>query len=156
MTDLDYLRYAAKVAATQSHDNRTQNGAVLAARNAVVWAANRFPKGVEQVLETPQKYAAMEHAERAAIYAAAKCGWKTNGATMYALWFACPDCARAIINAGVAEVIGHIAPRQQTPDRWMEQVLAGEKMLRDAGVAMRWLAEPLGVSILFDGRRMEL
>jgi hypothetical protein len=29
-------------------------------------------------------------------------------------------------------------------------------MLREAGVGMRWLAEPLGVTIKFDGKEMNL
>jgi hypothetical protein len=34
------------------------------------------------------------------------------------------------------------------------EVLAGESMLREAGVSMRWLAEPLGVTILFDEKEV--
>ena len=159
MTDLDHLRYAAKVAATQSHDPKTQNAAVLVARNSTIWSANRVPKGIEVTpasLEAPRKYVVMEHAERGVIQAAARIGWKTDGSTMYCLWFACVDCARAIINAGIGEIVGHMTPRSQTPDRWIEQVAAGEAMLRQAGVSMRWMNETLGVTIRFDGRELEL
>jgi dCMP deaminase len=156
-TDIDWLRLAFRAAAEHSHDQRTQNGAVLVPEDGFVWAAaNHFPPGVARCQEGADKYKFIEHAERAAIYSAAKGGTRTNGARLYCCWFACPDCARAIICAGIREVIGHVTPRSLTPDRWAEQVAVGEKMLRDAGVGMRWLAGPLGETILFDGRRVEL
>jgi dCMP deaminase len=154
-SDIDWLRLAAQTAAEASHDDSTQNGAVLVPKDGfVAAAANHFP--AMAVWSKPEKYRYIEHAERAAIFAAAKAGTKTAGSTLYCLWYACPECARAIICAGVSEVVGHVTPRQATPDRWVEQVLAGERMLMQAGVSMRWMAEPLGVTILFDGREMHL
>jgi len=154
---LDWLRLAATTAAEASEDTSTQNGAVLApVEGFVATAANHYPSGLRPRVARPAKYRYIEHAERAAIYAAARHGTETGGSTLYCLWFACPDCARAIICAGVREVVGHVVPRQATPDRWLEQVLAGESMLREAGVGMRWLAEPLGVTIKFDGKEMRL
>lgn len=154
-SDIDWLRLAAQTAAESSEDDSTQNGAVLVPKDGfVAAAANHFP--AMAVHAKPEKYRYIEHAERAAIYAAAKIGTKTAGSTLYCLWYACPECARAIICAGVGEVVGHVSPRQATPDRWIEQVLAGERMLIQAGVSVRWLAEPLGVTIIFDGREMHL
>lgn len=158
-TDADLLRLAAVSAREFSDDPRTQNGAVLARRNEiVVWAANTSPTVLwsKQRSQPPQKYTYIEHAERAAIYKAAMAGWATGGASLYCVWFACPDCARAIIAAGIYEVVGHAATRNATPERWLAAVLTGESMLREAGVSLRWLAEPLGVKILFDGKEMSL
>jgi deoxycytidylate deaminase len=66
------------------------------------------------------------------------------------------DCARAIIVAGIAEVVGHVKPRCATPERWTASIVKAEAMLREANVSMRWLAEPLGVTIKFDGQEMTL
>lgn len=158
-TDIDLLRLAFQTAANFSCDPDTQNGAVLApAEGLVARAANHIPAGVAmspQRLKRPAKYRYMEHAERAAIYAAARQGTGTCGATLYCAWFACTDCARAIIQAGVREVVGHTAPRRATPERWEAEVAAGESMLREAGVSMRWLAEPMGVAIRFNGETLE-
>ena len=160
MTEVDILRLAAREAVGHSGDPLTQNGAALARRNeAIFTAANSFPSGVEARhcrLQRPEKYRFIEHAERNVIYRAAAAGWATGGATMYCLWFACPDCARAIIQAGIYEVVGHVKPRNATPSRWLQAVNDGEQMLREAGVGMRWLAEPLGVTIKFDGKEMHL
>jgi dCMP deaminase len=162
MTEKDLLRTAAFAAARRSHDPRTQNGAVLVPSGGwmpVAVAANHYPVrwwAAGSRLEAPEKYRYIEHAERAVIYKAAACGQATEGSTLYCPWFACTDCARAIICAGVAAVVGHEAARARTPSRWAGEVAAAESMLTDAGVAMRWLGGTLGVSILFDGEKLEL
>ena len=154
-TELDYLRMAFDLAATNAHDPHTQNGAVLVPkRETVVYAANCIPRELANLasrLERPAKYQWVEHAERRVIYTCAKNGIATADATIYCVWFACTDCARAIIQAGIREVVGHVVPRSRTPDRWLEQVEAGEAMLREAGVGMRWLSGRVGASIIFDG-----
>jgi dCMP deaminase len=160
-TPLDWLRIAAQEAAAGSHDMHTQNGAVLVPRAAsyVCVGVNKVPSGVWAApdrLARPAKYEYIEHAERMAIYQAARVGTPTLGATLYCPWFACMDCARAIIIAGIAEVVGHVKPRCATPERWTASIVKAEAMLREANVSMRWLAEPLGVTIKFDGEEMTL
>lgn len=156
-----HLRLAATVSAW-SDDPSTKNGAILvpagdAFDTVVAW--NSIPRPLEnrpdRVLR-PLKYRYIEHAERAVIYRAALTGTPTLGSRLFCPWFACADCARAIICAGVSEVIGSARARNATPDRWIEQVIAGEELLREAGVSMRWLAEPLGVKVMFDGEELEL
>jgi dCMP deaminase len=44
----------------------------------------------------------MEHAERHAIFEAARRGVTTAGAHLTTTFFPCIDCARAIVDAGVA------------------------------------------------------
>jgi len=152
MTELDLLREALRHAAANSHDQRTQVGAVLATRSRLVYAANVIPPGIRHHAD---KYAITEHAERAAIYKAAACGIPTAGAKLYAPWFACHDCARAIILAGIAEVIGLASLANATPERWRREVAEATQMLQDAGVGTRWLADRAGVTILYDGGLLE-
>src|SRR5687768_3524816 len=112
-------------ASKYSTDPNTQNAAVLIddmpsgfddsgryilSKKIVASGANHFPDGVKELperWERPIKYSYVEHAERNCIYSAAKRGIKTDGLVMYCPWFACADCARAIIQAGIAEVVGH-------------------------------------------------
>lgn len=159
-TPADWLRIACEQAAS-SHDPHTQNGAVLVPRGDayVAIGVNRVPRGVWAApdrLIRPAKYKYIEHAERAAIYAAARFGTPTQSATLYCPWFACTDCARAIILAGIAQVVGHVKPRAATPERWTAEIVQAEAMLTEAGVGMRWLADDLGVTIRFDGEEMKL
>ena len=159
-TPAQWLKIACEQAAS-SHDPHTQNGAVLVPAGAayVAIGVNKVPKGVYAApdrLLRPLKYKYIEHAERAAIYAAARFGTPTQSATLYCPWFACTDCARAIIMAGITEVVGHVKPRAATPERWTAEIVQAEAMLQEAGVSTRWLADDLGVTIRFDGEEMHL
>lgn len=156
MHELEYLRQACQIARRESHDPRTHVGAILVSRRGIrVHAANQLPPGVFRTLarlEPPLKYAYMEHAERAAIYAAAAAGICTHGATLYAPWFSCADCARGIICAGIKEVVGLASLRAATPERWERDIAMAEQMMNEAGVATRWLAGTVGESIRFDDK----
>jgi dCMP deaminase len=161
--DVKFLQLAVITGAAWSNDPHTQNGAVLVAAGSgaldVVRAANSFPTGVATAaarLVRPLKYSFIEHAERGVIYAAARQGLKTAGATLYCPWFACADCARAIICAGVTRVVGHIKPRIHSPERWAESIQLADQMLREAGVEIDLLKDDLGLRYLFNGGPLEL
>lgn len=156
--DISNLQMAASFARYCSHDQRTQNGALLVCGRRFVASANVYPLASwrSSAVHPPEKYDYIEHAERAVIYKAAQAGYSTAGATMYVVWFACPDCARAIIAAGITTVVGSLHAREATPPRWADAVSLGESMLRSAGVNMRWLADRLDVSITFDGKELRL
>lgn len=154
MTELDILRDALRHAATFSHDPRTQVGAVLQVRGKLVYAANVIPPGVSR-RGWRDKYAIVEHAERAVIYKAAAAGIPTVGGKMFAPWFACHDCARAMILAGVSEVVGLASLAVATPDRWRQQIDEACTMLEQAGVSTRWVSGPAGATIMFDGRAIQ-
>jgi dCMP deaminase len=156
--DLFYLRIAVELAQTQSDDPHTQNGAVLVARRGdLVGAANGFPLGVAALdarRERPMKYSYIEHAERNVIYTAARRWMPTKGATLYCPWFACADCARAIICAGITEVVGLAHPPSHGP--WQESCDRGDEMFREAGVKYRRLETKLGLFVLRDGKQIEV
>jgi len=158
-SDARYLVAACRIAARDSDDPRTQNGAVLRAKSGyVVAAANTVPAGSLRPdrLSPPLKYSFMEHAERNVIYTAARQGVATHQATLYCPWFACCDCARAIIQAGVTRVVGHTTPRLLTPERWQETIALADDMLRDAGVELAFIDDVLGVQYRFNDSVLEL
>lgn len=71
---------------------------------------NSFPRGIDDSIperqERPEKYYWFEHAERNAIYNAARIGVSTSGCTMYlTCGIPCADCARGIINAGIIRIV---------------------------------------------------
>ena len=152
----NYLRLAYRSAAALSDDPSTFNGAVLVTANGAqaITGANHFPKGVlkkPERLERPKKYAFMEHAERDVILKAAREGICTEGATLYVPWYACADCARAIIGAGIIRVVGHKQMFDKTPERWRASIEDGDAMLDDAGITREQYDGPIsGVRVLFD------
>lgn len=158
----DWLRRAYQNAAQFSKDPSTQTGSVLIgfyADTKEPWiigeGANFFPKGVR---ETPERWDRsvklqfIEHAERNCIYAAARRGNRTEGSVMFCPWYACTDCARAIIEARVKTVIGHKACYDKTPERWRSSIQTAFEMLEEAGVeCLVWNGEIGGVTIRFNG-----
>lgn len=74
----------------------------------VMDAANTMPGGITVRADRqtkPEKFDWIEHAERNAIFRAARAGIRTAGMTMYLPWFPCHECARAIIQARIAELV---------------------------------------------------
>lgn len=123
---------------------------------------NHFPPGYDPnddaKHEKPLKYSLIVHSERAAIYLSAANGLATVGRTMVACWAPCAQCAQAIVESGIKTLVVHADRMRQTPERWKADVDLGLEILRRAGVELFELEGPVnaGVSILFDGQRIEV
>lgn len=140
------LMTVALEAAVLSPDPRTQNGAILSTVDGRVFhttnACNEFPRGIHYKVErweAPLKYSIIEHAERNAIYAAARNGVKTDGLLLACPWAACSDCARAIIQAGIVHLVTLEPKKGTTHDRWLETVEVGMMMLEEANIEVTYL-----------------
>jgi dCMP deaminase len=126
-----------------SKDRSRQVGCVVVDTDNIVRAIgyNGFPRGLDDELDErhqrPAKYLWTEHAERNAIYAAARTGISLAGCRIYLPWFPCVDCARAIVQTGIAELIG------MKPDladaKWGDDFAIALEMLQEAKVAVRYL-----------------
>jgi dCMP deaminase len=161
MNDFDFLRLA-YAEAQKSKDRSTQNGAVLVdpdttqvvacGHNDLHW---EFQDTDERRVR-PLKYEWTEHAERHAIFDAALRGVATNGLWMYCPWFACADCGRAIVYAGIRKVIGHSIPQHQTRPDWAKSIATADQMLQEANVEVVRLTGELGVTFRFDGKDIQV
>lgn len=156
------LRRAYSIGWERSDDPHTKLGAVLVNENGIVIGvgANGFPTGVLQAsdrLQRPKKYSFIEHAERNAIFHACRGGWNPTNATLYAPWFACADCARAIIQSGIVRVVGHKQMFDHAGDgAWTESIAYGNEMLQEAGVELCYYDGPIGdVECLFQSQVWE-
>jgi dCMP deaminase len=104
---------------------------------------NGLPRGIDDDIderhERPEKYDWTEHAERNAIFNAARTGTALEGSVAYTSLFPCVACARAIIQVGGSTVVTH------TPDiddeRWGREFELSTTMLKEAGVTLRLLEE---------------
>lgn len=121
-----------------SKDRSTKVGAVIANQDKRVLSLgyNGFPAGATDDAidrhERPLKYKWTEHAERNAIFSAARTGMNINGATIYTTYFPCADCARAIVQAGILELVT-IKP-DDNDARWGEEFRISKQILAEGNV----------------------
>ncbi len=91
---------------------------------------------VPERLVRPTKYLWIEHAERNAICNAARAGTATEACTIFVEIMPCMDCARAIVQAGIIEVVVSAERMAQYSSAYydehfgMVEVLFGEARVR--------------------------
>lgn len=133
-------RMQAALAASRASPNRVrQVGAVLLLRDGTeIAACNTFPSGVRDLEERHAgdgRFVWMEHAERHAIFEAARRGLATAGGHITSTFFPCIDCARAIVEAGI---VGLDTPAPAFDDPvWGASFERAQIILREGGVAVR-------------------
>ena len=103
---------------------------------------NSFPRGIDDNVaerqERPEKYFWFEHAERNAIYNAARIGVSTKGCTMFLTCdIPCADCARGIINAGINKIYVMDGGGAKSK-KWKESAERSMKMFNESGVKVKW------------------
>ncbi len=135
----EYFMGVALLAAQRSKDPSTQVGACIVDEDRRILSTgyNGFPHGCsdddfpwnrdENLGET--KYQFVVHAELNAILNAS--GKKLLGSTVYVALFPCNECAKAIIQSGIKEVVYLSDKYHDTPS-----TVASRRMLRAAGVKL--------------------
>lgn len=145
-----YFLDMATFVAQKSKDLSTKVGCVIVGEENEVRGTgfNGFPRGVNDEKierhERPLKYSWTEHSERNAIYSAAKIGVPLNGCKIYVDFYPCCDCARAIIQAGIKEVIidgRNYQEKYNASIRWKDSLDIAKEMLSEAGVKVRLYLE---------------
>ena len=131
----EYFMGIAMLAAKRSKDPNTQVGACIVSQDNIIISTgyNGMPKGCSDD-EYPwerdgeqTKYPYVVHAELNAILNAS--GRDLRGSRLYVALFPCNECAKAIIQSGVKEVLYLSDKYDGTPLN-----LASKRMLRSAGV----------------------
>jgi dCMP deaminase len=140
MNWVNYYKQLANTVKLKSKDKYTQIGAVIVGEDGEIVSTgyNSFPRGLDDGIdsrqERPEKYYWFEHAERNAIYNAARIGVSTKGTTMYlSCGLPCADCARGIINAGVRRIFCERVDVTKG-DMWKESQERSWDMFMETGV----------------------
>lgn len=143
----EYYLEICRVVALRSKDPNTQIGCVIVgpAHEIRSTGYNSLPRGIRddlpERLERPTKYLWMEHAERNAIYNAARAGTATETCTLYVEIMPCMDCARAIVQAGISQVvISQTRMGQYSSEYYDEHFRKVEELFGEAGVTIRRVA----------------
>ncbi len=139
-----YFMAMARLVAQKSKDQSVKVGAVIVGPDHEVRSTgyNGFARGVEESdserWERPIKYEWVEHAERNAIYNAARMGTPLAGCTAYMESPPCTACGRALIQAGIKEIV--VTTQNPFADRkdWRNSIQFACNMLVEAGVKVTW------------------
>jgi dCMP deaminase len=134
--------------AMKSKDPSTKIGSVIVSPNHAILSTgyNGLPRGVnDDVLERnndrPEKYFWYEHGERNAIYNSPS---RPVSCRMYTQGLPCADCARAIIQSGIIEVIVHEAwDREDKREKWVESGARSLCMFKEADVKLTSYSGPV-------------
>jgi dCMP deaminase len=133
----NYFIELAHLVATRSKDRSVQVGAVIVdkVKNIRACGYNGFVRNINDDIEArhqrPTKYLWTEHAERNAIYSAARSGISVEGCSIYCTHAPCCDCVRGIIQSGITTVYYPIGTIMAT---FAENIMVGQEMLNEAGV----------------------
>jgi dCMP deaminase len=137
----EYFLNIAEQVKLKSKDQSTQIGAVIVGQDNEVLSTgyNSFPRGMDDSIqerqERPEKYFWFEHAERNAIYNAARIGVSLKNSTIYLTsGLPCMDCARGIVNSGVKVVWCKRVCTTKNKEKWEESQSKSMQLLNECGV----------------------
>lgn len=137
---IKYLEVAHAVSKL-SKDESTKVGAVILGKDSMEIRSlgyNGAPRGCaadedEGRTVRPEKYFWFEHAERNAIFNAARIGTPLAGSTLIVTHPPCMDCARAIVQAGIREVFWP-KPDPEFGKRWIEHKFRVIRLFNECGI----------------------
>lgn len=136
----EYFMGVAILASKRSKDPNTQVGACIVDSDNIILSTgyNGFPYGCSDDVYpwaregSETKYSYVVHAELNAILNAR--GKDLKGAKLYVDLFPCNECAKAIIQSGISELV-YLYNKYPNSDA----TLASQRMLKSAGVNVRQL-----------------
>jgi dCMP deaminase len=141
----EYFLGIAEQVKLKSKDESTQIGVVVSGvdNEVITTGYNSFPRGLDDSLPErqlrPEKYFWIEHAERNAIYNAARIGVSLKGATIYLTsGLPCMDCARGIVQSGIKKVVCKEVCTTKNKEKWLESQSKSVELLKECGVEVEY------------------
>ena len=134
-----YFIEMAVLVAKKSKDRRTKVGCVIVGPNHEVRTTgyNGFCRGIndddDSRHEQPEKYFWTEHAERNALYNAARNGIALDGCTAYTTLVPCADCTRGLIQSGIKQIMFCSG---NANEKWTDSFQRSLTMAKEAKVEM--------------------
>ncbi len=154
----EYFMGVSLLASMRSKDPSTQVGACIVSTDNKILSVgyNGFPRGCSDDEfpwersgddQNQTKYPFVCHAELNAILNAG--GQNLSGSRIFVALFPCNECAKAIIQSGIREVIYISDKYSNTP-----ATLASKKMLLAAGVKLTQFSSEKCINISFDADKI--
>jgi dCMP deaminase len=112
-------------------------------RRIISCGFNGFPANLSDALplyeDRDYKLAITIHAEKNALFNAAKNGTNTEGCTAYVTFPPCSQCAAALIQAGVKTI--YSPDPKFAPERWQKTFYIASNILTEAGITTIFYSE---------------
>ena len=148
----------------RSPDPSTKNGSILVGRNGkvITYGVNKFPRGIAEtesrLMDKTTKYRLVVHAESSAIFNAANHGRMVSGSTLYCPFYACSECAKAIIQSGIVRVVGHAQLMAFAAEHttWVQSIIDAWHVLHEAGVECELYDGLIGITTRFNGKDIQV
>lgn len=156
--DQKFLRLALEIA-SWSKDKSTKVGAVIVGPDHEILSTgyNGMCRGANdnrpERHERPEKYIWMEHAERNAVFNAARIGVSLKGSTLYCnsteslytFGMSCVDCTRAIIQSGIKRLVQPPMGKEfinlaEQMGGWRATCMTAMDMLAECGVQLDFVS----------------
>ena len=140
----DIFMSMAYLVSMKSKDEKTHIGAVIVGKHHEVRSVgyNSFVRGLVDNIggrqDRPEKYYWMEHAERNAIYNATLMGVSLKDCVMYTNGIPCMDCARAVVQSGITEVVVDKVWNDNNSEKWTEHTNRALQMFGEVGIKVRY------------------
>lgn len=112
----------------------SSGGDVIATACNELFGEIELPEGLLVDDELAKTYW-VEHAERAAIYSAAKRGIELAGCSMYSTLFPCSSCMRAIVQSGIATLVA--PPPDLSLQKWSTEFHHSKLIQENSPVTFR-------------------
>lgn len=130
------------VIASASKDRSVKIGAIIVGPDDEPrsFGYNGIPRNLNDEVaarhQRPEKYKWFEHAERNAIYNAARVGISLKGCTIYVTCMPCNDCMRGIIQVGITRVVFGPPPNTDSGSitHHREEYERSLEMMKEAGI----------------------
>jgi dCMP deaminase len=124
-----------------SKDRSAKTGCVIVDQERIIRSTgyNGIVRGADDNVDErharPTKYLWGEHAERNAIYNAARLGVPIDKCTIYINWFPCGDCARAIVQSGISRLVGLVP--EVADEKWGSDFEFSRELFEEVGIEVR-------------------
>ena len=136
---IDFNSYFAGIvnAVSSKSNNKIKLGAIIVNSDNVLLSSG-YNSFVRNCNDDPRKLfheksTYIEHAERNAIFNAAREGIRLKDTTLYCTWYPCVECARAIIQVGIKRVIA-LTKIEDCPIKWQKPLTRGKQLLMECKV----------------------
>ena len=145
----DYFMEMLPLVARRSKDPNTKVGAIIVGHDNAIRTTgyNGLCSFIDDSRperwsrEGGEKYFWCEHAERNAIYSAARNGVALKGGTIYVSFLPCVDCARAIVQVGLKRVVANLDEQERRcaeNDQWQKSFARTLTHFKEAEIELVW------------------